>query len=80
MVLEIESLPAVSWWHVIVEIERKGFFHSQIASAIGSKRTTLLGWKNREAEPRYEDGERLIALWRVATGLPIERLPRKPAE
>jgi len=72
--------PGVSWWKVIVDLERAGFYHGQIAAAIGARRTTVLGWKNHEAAPRYEDGERLIALWRVATGLTAEQVPRKTSE
>jgi hypothetical protein len=78
--VRIADQPGVSWWHVITDLERLGFFHGQIAGAIGAKRTTVLGWKNREAEPRHEDGERLIALWRVATGRTEEFVPRKPYE
>lgn len=74
---EIASLPGVSWWHVIVQIERCGYTHAQIAAAIGGARTTVQDWKNKDAEPRHEDGERLIALWRVVTGLPREEVPLK---
>ena len=33
---EIQTLPGVSWWHLIVEMERHGYTHGQIAAAIGS--------------------------------------------
>lgn len=74
---DIQTLPGVSWWHVIVEMERNGYTHGQIAAAIGSARSTIEGWKNKHAEPRHEDGDRLIALWRVVTGKPMDELPRK---
>lgn len=53
----------VSWWHVVVSLERHGYTQSAIAAAIDSKRTTVLNWKNNGASPRHEDGERLIELW-----------------
>ena len=69
--------PGVSWWHLIVEMERHGYTHSAMGAAIGAARTTVEGWKNRNAEPGHIDGERMIALWRVVTGRPREEIPRK---
>lgn len=73
----LASLPGVSWWHVIVDLERGGYTHAAIGAAIGLSRTAVEGWKNRGAEPGHEDGERTIALWRVVTGRPREELPLK---
>ena len=71
----IPDTPGVSWWHVIVALERHGYTHGQIAAAIDSTRGTVEGWKNKGARPRHEDGERLIALWGVVTGRTREDLP-----
>lgn len=73
---EIEEIVRVSWWHVIVQMENRGYTHSQIAAAIGRPRTTVLNWKNCDTEPAHIDGERLCALWRVVTGRPASELPR----
>ena len=73
----IASIPGINWWAVIVDLERGGYTHAAIGAAIGLSRTGVEGWKNRGAEPGHEDGERLIALWRVVTGRPREELPRK---
>ena len=73
----IDKLPGVSWWHVIVSLEQRGYTHAAMGAAIGCARTTVEGWKNRDAQPGHSDGERLIALWRVVTGLPREELPLK---
>ena len=80
MTAGLKSQPGVSWWHVIVGLERNGYTHSAMAAAIGSSRGTVEGWKNKNAEPAHEDGERLIALWRVVTGQPRDELPRKIGE
>lgn len=74
----IVEAPPVSWWQVIVDLERQGYTHVAIATAIGSARGTVEGWKNKHAQPRHEDGERLIALWCVVSGqsrvdLPVRR-------
>ncbi|CAN5715538.1 hypothetical protein BH10PSE18_BH10PSE18_08160 [soil metagenome] len=67
--------PAVSWWQVIVDLERERYTHVAIATAIGSARGTVEGWKNKHAQPRHEDGERLIALWCVVKGRQRADLP-----
>lgn len=74
---EIASLPDVSWWHVVVTLEQNGYTHSAMGAAIGCARTTVEGWKNRDATPGHGDGERLIALWRVVTGKQRDELPLK---
>jgi len=75
--MKIPEIPGVSWWHVIVMMEKSGYTHAAMGAAIGVPRTTIEGWKNRNAEPAHVDGERLCALWRVVTGRAAEDLPRK---
>lgn len=70
------SLP-VSWWHVIVALERHGYTHGAIAAAIGSCRSTVAGWKNSGASPAHDIGECLIQLWQTVTGNTREDVPRQ---
>lgn len=70
------SLP-VSWWHVIVSLERHGYTNGAIAAAIGSSRGAVQDWKNRGARPRHDDGENLIDLWITVTGNSREAVPRQ---
>lgn len=65
----------VSWWHVVVTLERNGYSHDAIGSAVGRTRGAVNSWKNRHAEPRHEDGERLILLWQAVTGHERGALP-----
>jgi hypothetical protein len=67
----------VSWWHVVVSLERHGYTQSAIAAAIDSKRTTVLNWKNNGASPRHKDGERLIELWCAVMQQGRDELPLK---
>jgi hypothetical protein len=67
----------IDWWQVIVDLERKGYRLEGIAAAVGSARTTVIGWKNLDAEPRHVDGERLCGLWVVVMGKRPEELPRQ---
>lgn len=75
--MSIQSLPGVSWWHVIVRMEASGYTHAAIAAAVGVSRQSVESWKNRDIEPAHEIGERMIALWRVVTGRPREEIPRR---
>ena len=64
----------VDWFQVITRLSRAGYSPQSIADAIHVARTTLLGWK-QGAEPRYTEGERLVAFWCQVTGLSREELP-----
>lgn len=72
-----KTLP-VSWWHIVVDLERHGHAHAAIAEAIGSTRGAVENWKNREARPSHHHGERLIDLWKGVTEKGHEDLPRRP--
>lgn len=47
---------------------------SQLATALGTPRGTLIGWLDG-SEPKHADGERLIDRWRALTGKPREFAP-----
>lgn len=74
---KIPDTPGVSWWHVIVQVEQRGYTHAAVGAAIGMSRSGVEAWKNRNIEPSHETGERMIALWRVVTGCSREDLPLK---
>lgn len=65
----------VDWFQVLTDLSRKGVPVLAISSAIGVPQSTILGWK-QGAEPKFADGERLVALWLGLTDRPIEQLPR----
>ena len=68
--------PLVSWWHVIVTLERNGYTHAAIGAAIGSNRSTVENWKNRGV-PKHPDGESLIELWCAVTQQERADLPMR---
>lgn len=76
----MSDVQPVSWWHVIVELQRRGYTHGTVAAAVGVARGTVDAWKNRGCEPGHVDGERLVALWSSVTGQPRDELPRKAAD
>ncbi len=52
----------VDWFQVIADISRHGYSTQSLADAVAVPKSTLLGWK-QGAEPRYSEGERLVAFW-----------------
>lgn len=65
----------VDWFQVLTDLGRKGVPTRSVATSIRVPHGTILGWK-QGAEPKFADGERLVALWLGLTGQPIETLPR----
>lgn len=58
----------IDWFRLIVDLcAIYGYTHSQVAVAVGAPKSTVQGWK-QGATPKWEDGERLIALWVTVTG------------
>lgn len=64
----------VNWFRVIVDLTNEGWTHASIASAVGSAKTTVFGWK-QGAMPPWEQGDHLIFLWERTTGKGREELP-----
>lgn len=64
LILDVDE--KVNWFLVIVDLERKGYSHSTIAAAVGSAKSTVQGWK-QGATPKWDEGERLLALWETVT-------------
>lgn len=53
-----------NWWQVIRDLQMHGMSLEDIAEAAYIPKSTLMGYKNLDAEPKHADGERLIGLWR----------------
>lgn len=64
----------IDWFQVIVALSRNGYSLSSIAAHIKVPKATLSGWKHG-AEPRYTEGERLVAFWCQVTTRSRDQLP-----
>ena len=73
----LHKRPPVSWWHLIVELERHGYSCRLVGDVVGRGTATVNGWKNLDAEPKHVDGVSLIELWAAVTGKGEQDLPRK---
>lgn len=64
----------VDWFEVITCVVRKGYSLGSVAAHLSVPKSTLIGWK-QGAEPRYSEGERLLAFWAQVTGYDRASLP-----
>ncbi len=57
----------INWFCVIFDLKRVGVSSYDIAILLDLSHTTVLRWGDG-AEPRHDDGERLLSLWSSRTG------------
>lgn len=62
-----DSKQRVDWFRVIEDICRSGYTHHGIAHDIDVPKSTLYGWR-AGSSPGYDDGARLLHLWRTVMG------------
>ncbi|RZI78780.1 MAG: hypothetical protein EOP38_27075, partial [Rubrivivax sp.] len=53
----------IDWFRVLVDLKQAGLSSAAVAAAVNVAKSTVIGWKNLDAEPRYQDGEALLLLW-----------------
>lgn len=59
------------WWRILQDLSMHGMSLEAISEVTGIPKSTLLGYKNLDAEPKHADGERLVALWRARMVPPL---------
>jgi hypothetical protein len=64
----------IDWWQIIEDLRRTGLSVEKIADATEIPKSTLLGYRNLDAEPKHADGEQLRQLWmrRMVPPLPVQ--------
>lgn len=65
----------VNWERIIEDLRRSGLSVEAMAEATSIPRSTLLGYRNLDAEPKHADGEALLRLWRtrMVPPLPVQQ-------
>ena len=66
----------VDWWRLLEDLRRTGLSLEAISGAVSIPKSTLLGYRNLDAEPKHADGTLLVALWKTrhdAGVVPIQR-------
>ncbi len=52
-----------NWWQIVTDLQMHLSLEA-ISEVTCIPKSTIMGYKNTDAEPKHADGERLIALWR----------------
>jgi hypothetical protein len=58
----------IDWFRVLADLQRSGRTNADVAHALKVAPTTLAGWK-MGSQPKYEEGSRLLDMWREIIGL-----------
>lgn len=66
----------IDWWRVITDLNYAGFSNGRIADELLVSKSWVASVKNDGTEPRYRDGDMLLALWVRATGKQVQDAPR----
>lgn len=67
----------VDWRALLLQLARAGYSTTAIERRIGIGHSTLMGWKNGNAQPSHPKGERLVAFWLTTLGVAREMLPMR---
>ena len=64
----------INWWQIIEDLRRTGLSVEKIAEGTDIPKSTILGYRNLDAEPKHADGEQLKQLWlrRMVPPLPMQ--------
>lgn len=68
----------VDWWSVLLQLHKQGLSLQAVSIKTGIPKSTLMGFKNHDAEPRHCDGVCLVALWRSVMYPPLPTQDTKP--
>ena len=66
----------IDWFRIIIDIERSGYSHRDIAAAIGAASKSSIPYYKAGGTPLYDAGDRLVALWCEVKGIGQENVPR----
>ncbi len=73
-----QSRLVIDWYRLISDITRTGISGYDLADQTGIARSTIMGWRDGIANPKWDDGEVIIALWCRVKDLDRSLLPRMP--
>ena len=62
------------WSRILLDLSMHGMTLQAVFEATGIPVSTLHGFKNLDAEPKYADGNRLLALWQHRMHPPVPRI------
>lgn len=75
MTTELPQGHRIDWWRMIEDLRRTGLSLEAIADSTKIPKSTLMGYRNTDAEPKHADGEQLKQLWlrRMVPPMPVQK-------
>lgn len=73
--LEFSEDEHIDWFRVFIDLERSGVSMVKASSELNIPRSTLMGYKNYFARPRFEEGLKILRFWSVTCSRELEELP-----
>ena len=73
--LKLEKNERVDWFRITVDINNKGISINALAQMTDIPRSTIQGWRYRNARPKLEEAIRLLHLWAEITEQDMEKVP-----
>jgi len=73
--MDYRAHPRIDWFRIFADLKAVGISIDQINADLKIPRSTLLGWKNIGAEPKFRDGELFLNYWQQKTGNDFDHVP-----
>lgn len=67
----------MDWGKVVTDIRQAGLTFGAMSKETKIPESTIKGYLFANAEPKYADGEQMLALWRRCMWPPVPRLPKQ---
>jgi hypothetical protein len=66
----------VDWFTVFCDLKQQGYSIYDASRILKIPKSTLIGYKNGGAEPKYSSGARLVSLWCIVMEKELIDIPK----
>jgi exonuclease III len=73
--IKLEKHERVDWFRITVDLNNEGISLDALAKMSEIPRSTVQGWRYRNARPKLEEAIRVLNIWADITGSDIDHVP-----
>ena len=73
--IKLEKHERVDWFRITVQINNNGISIDALAKLADIPRSTIQGWRYRNARPKLEEAIRILNLWADITSQDYDSIP-----